>query len=827
MLFKSYRFGVILAAVAVVLASLLPIGQQLEGLLLHLSSRLMHEQAQDSAVVVIAIDNKTIETMGAWPWSRDRLAEVVDRLSDFGPTTIGLMLPMSVTETASGMEAIKQAIKALDPSFQETASKWLERLDTDARFARSLDAAGNVVLATPYRVTHNPEPLPQALSRFQLKTEDEALRWHQLVLRKFQSAETLSAYQLVPPLQLFLDKASGMGLSPVYTNGQWVHASVLAIDVNGIYLPGFELKLWAAAKAGDTTDMTVSSGVALYTEKDEQIGAVDFAWYPHPIVAPPVYSLVEVMRSDSLARELANKTVLLGLTATDLVPVITGPAGNRYTPVTWSAQVLAGMLASNSIQMPAWFYVVQRLMVIVFALYLVIIPAAWHGIRGLLASLALTAIAVNIALVILLVKNLWFPVIVPVIFLITGQLILLLFWQLGKGLAVTRQTLLDTRVALASSLQSQGQLDQAMEQYFLCLPDQAVLQPLYELGLEYERHRQMGKAQLIYEKLVNSARGYRDTGQRYTRLAAMSDRFPSAATPSSAKTLVLDASVLERPVLGRYRVERELGQGAMGVVYLAVDPTIGREVAIKTLPLLQEYVGAEQAAVTKRFFQEAEAAGRLDHPNIVTVYDAGKERDLAYIAMDYIPGASLDHYIDKSNLLPVWEVLEIAAQVAEALDYAHQRNVVHRDIKPGNIVYDRDNGVAKITDFGIARLLDTSRTHTGTVLGSPSYMSPEQVAGKKTDGRSDLFSLGVTLYQLLSGCLPFTGESVATLMYQIANQKTPVIRKVRASLPISISRLINKSLQKNPDKRFQSGEAMAEGLRKCRTHFRGGRQKTA
>jgi serine/threonine-protein kinase len=533
------------------------------------------------------------------------------------------------------------------------------------------------------------------------------------------------------------------------------------------------------------------------------------------------------MHSDTLARELRNKTVLLGLTATGRAPVLTGPGGYNYTPVTWSGQVLAGMFAGNSVTMPSWFYAAQRLLVVMVALYLVLIPVTWHGTRGLIASLALSAIIVNAGLGTLMVKTLWLPVIMPVMFLLAAQLMLMVSWHRRKGLTATRQALLDTRVALATHLQSQGQLDQAMEQYLQCLPDQSVLQPLYDLGLEYERRRQVGKAQNIYEQLMECTKGFRDARQRSTRLATLSDRFPSAASSSPAQTLVLDAPVMERPVLGRYRVERELGHGAMGTVYLAVDPTIGREVAIKTLPLLQECEGAEQAAVAERFFKEAEAVGRLNHPNIVTVYDAGKEHDLAYIAMDYVPGVSLDSHVGKPDLLPVWEVLEIAAQVAEALDYAHKRNVVHRDIKPGNIMYDRDSGLAKITDFGVARLLDTSRTRTGTILGSPSYMSPEQVAGKKTDGRSDLFSLGVTLYQLLSGSLPFKGDSVATLMYQIANQKTPPVRKVRSSLPVSVSRLINKSLQKNPASRFESGEAMAKAIRKCRAQFRGGRRKTA
>ena len=333
-------------------------------------------------------------------------------------------------------------------------------------------------------------------------------------------------------------------------------------------------------------------------------------------------------------------------------------------------------------------------------------------------------------------------VIMPAAFLVVVQLVLFISSQRHKGLVSARQALLETRVELATQLRSQGQLDQAMDQYLQCLPDKSVLQPLYELGLEYERHRQVGKAQSIYEKLEGCTGGFRDTRQRSTQLAALSERFPSTASSSPAQTLVLDTPVMERPVLGRYRVERELGRGAMGTVYLAVDPTIGREVAIKTLPLLQECDSAEQSAVAERFFKEAEAVGRLNHPNIVTVYDAGKEHDLAFIAMDYVPGASLDAHTEMPELLPVWEMLEISAQVADALDYAHRRNVVHRDIKPGNIMYDHATGVAKITDFGVARLLDASRTRTGTMLGSPSYMSPEQVAGKQTDGRIGSFFPG-------------------------------------------------------------------------------------
>jgi serine/threonine-protein kinase len=265
----------------------------------------------------------------------------------------------------------------------------------------------------------------------------------------------------------------------------------------------------------------------------------------------------------------------------------------------------------------------------------------------------------------------------------------------------------------------------------------------------------------------------------------------------------------------------------MGTVYLATDPTIGRQVAIKTLPLLEHYEAPEQEVMAQRFLKEAEAIGRLVHPNIVSIHDAGQEHDLAYMTMDYVDGENLDAWVNKSKLLPVWEVLDIAAQVADALDYAHGRKVVHRDIKPGNIIYDRDSGTVKITDFGIARILDSKRTRTGAVLGTPSYMSPEQVAGRKIDGQSDLFSLGTTLFQLLTGSLPFYGDSVATLMYQIANQKTPSLRTYRRGLPVCISRLLNRALQKAPAKRFSNGADMALAIRKCRAQLKGGRRKTA
>ncbi|MDX1487982.1 MAG: serine/threonine-protein kinase [Acidiferrobacterales bacterium] len=279
-------------------------------------------------------------------------------------------------------------------------------------------------------------------------------------------------------------------------------------------------------------------------------------------------------------------------------------------------------------------------------------------------------------------------------------------------------------------------------------------------------------------------------------------------------TLILDG-VDQKPTLGRYEIDKELGKGAMGTVYMGRDPKINRVVAVKTMALSDEFEEAELTKVKERFFREAETAGRLSHPNIVTIYDAGEEQDLAYIAMEYLQGKNLTEYVKSKGRLPLKFVLLLIARVADALDYAHKQDVVHRDIKPANIMYNEKDDSVKVTDFGIARITASSRTKTGVILGTPSYMSPEQLAGKKVDGRSDLFSLGVTMYELVAAKQPFGGDTMAALMYQIANAKHPDVMAACPDAPLCIGNIIDRLLQKNPDRRFQTGEELRQALDAC------------
>jgi serine/threonine-protein kinase len=260
----------------------------------------------------------------------------------------------------------------------------------------------------------------------------------------------------------------------------------------------------------------------------------------------------------------------------------------------------------------------------------------------------------------------------------------------------------------------------------------------------------------------------------------------------------------------------------MGTEFLGRDTAINRLVAIKAIPLASEFSDHELAEARTRFFREAETAGRLNHPNIVTIYDVGEERGLAYIAMEYLKGHHLSDYSRSNNLLEPRKVLDIASRTAAALGFAHKQQVVHRDIKPANLMYDASTDTLKITDFGIARLTGAGSTRTGIVLGTPSFMSPEQLEGRTVTGHSDLFSLGVSLFQLLTGQLPFTADSMTGLMQQIAEAPHPPLHAFRPDLPACVESIIDRALAKNPDERYDSGAQMAAALDDCRARIPSG-----
>jgi serine/threonine-protein kinase len=278
------------------------------------------------------------------------------------------------------------------------------------------------------------------------------------------------------------------------------------------------------------------------------------------------------------------------------------------------------------------------------------------------------------------------------------------------------------------------------------------------------------------------------------------------------RRVVGESSPEERKTVGRYQLLEVLGSGSMGLVYKALDPKINRHLAIKTIRFSDEFEEDAIKDIKRRFLREAEIAGQLAHPSIVTIYDVGEDEDLTFIVMEYLEGKDLSKFIKKKNLLSFRKVLQVIARVADALEYAHTRNVIHRDIKPANIML-LDNGGVKMTDFGIAKAISSSRTKTGVILGTPNYMSPEQIMGQRIDQKSDIFSLGVLFFQLLSGELPFQGKNLSSLLYQITQVKHPPVRDFNTKLPRVCSQIIDKALSKDRADRFKSAGEMAKVIR--------------
>ena len=370
------------------------------------------------------------------------------------------------------------------------------------------------------------------------------------------------------------------------------------------------------------------------------------------------------------------------------------------------------------------------------------------------------------------------------------------------------------RIERALAALQDGPADQAWEALKGFHPDgahmSACLETLERIALAFERDQRFDDARDVYEHMADIDPQWRDVKVRLMRARGLAQNARANAWGTVPPRPMPQVSQQQ---LGKYLVDREIGRGAMGAVYLGYDPATDSRVALKTMALAQEFSGSDLVDARSRFLREAEMAGRLEHPDIVRTLDAGEVDGLAFIAMELVGGAETSSFTAKDTLLPIDTVLAIGARVADALAYAHSRGVTHRDIKPANIMVDLAKGAVKVMDFGVARVADAARTRTGVVLGTPTFMSPEQLSGQTIDGRSDLYSLGVTLFQLLTGELPYRNDSMAALMRAIAQDEAPNVCALRPDLPPPLGDVVALALQKHPGTRYADGHQMAEDLR--------------
>ncbi|MFQ6022758.1 MAG: CHASE2 domain-containing serine/threonine-protein kinase [Acidiferrobacterales bacterium] len=784
-------------------------------------------------VVVIAIDDVSLEQLGRWPWPRHILAEVNRQLLAARPAAIGYTLSFDVSQNERGLAVLRELRKVHGNALGKKANALLKRavirLDTDRGLAASF-RKGRVVLAVPYHASDkrpsDVAALPKTLHKYTLsninRQDDKGSAYLPALM---QPAAPLYADRVDAPISVIAQAVAGIGLGMPYPPVDGVvSAAPLVLSYGDQYLPSFPLAMAAASLGLKRTDIQVQPGHGVKLGRrmintDSRLRAYPFFYKPRDDKPPfQVFAFHEVKKKKVPTKVFRSKVVLIGLTASEFVERLATPIGEPMPPVMVMAHTTSSLLNGDLYRAPSLSYWGRVGAFVVVALYLMFILPGLRVGTGLALSGLLLIVMLNVQFVLMILEALRIPLMAPAVALMCGHLLLA-----GKGLVQDRlegfqAELSESSRMLGLSFQSQGQLDIAFDKFRKCHVDNSLLELLYNLALDFERKRQFNKARNVYQHIATHKRRFRDVQERLARSKAIEENtvLGGGVGTSTTGSLILDAEGLQKPMLGRYQIQKELAKGGMGVVYLGRDPKLSRVVAIKTLALSQEFEGERLAEVKERFFREARTAGRLNHPNIVTVYDVGDEQDLAYIAMDYMQGEDLSIYCKPENLLPVAEVLDIMIQVAEALEYAHGQRVIHRDIKPANIIYDRENSNAKVTDFGVACLVDARTTKTGIVLGTPCYMSPEQLTNKKLDGRSDLFSLGVTFYELLTGELPFDDDSLSGLMYKIANKKHRDVRKARADLPACAGQIVNRALHKDVKKRIQSGMQMADALRECR-----------
>jgi serine/threonine protein kinase/CHASE2 domain-containing sensor protein len=774
-------------------------------------------------IAIIAIDDASIAALGRWPWPRDVHAALIDKLHQAHAKTIGHTAFFFEPQTDRGLDYIRKLREVVqqdnpaEPTANDPRPKLLKlmaeaevALDTDAKLASSLDRAGNVVLPSVFRLETPLGRAEQALPPFALKNT---------VVNVPDFSLDASSGQY--PLTMLGSLAASTGHLNLYPDADGaVRHEPLLVNYYGQAMPSMALQLAAHSLNLGMGDIRLDPLQNLV-----QLGNLRISVDTRAMMLPQFYpqregrsafqidSFVDVLNNKVPLNRYADKIVLIGGTAAGLGTSFHSPV-HELTPVEYLAHTLSSLLREHFIVQPAWGGAATAGALLLVALYLIVLLPRLSAGVGALTTTALLVALLGLEFGLLSRAYLWLQLVLPAFVLLSGHLALTTkrFKITEAGKHRSDEESAETNRMMGLALQGQGQLDMAFDRYRRVPASDALLDNLSNLALDFERKRQFNKAQAVYEHMGRMDKNYRDLGAKLNKVRNLAETVILGGSAHPGGTMLLADGAIEKPMLGRYQVEKELGKGAMGVVYQGRDPKIGRVVAIKTLALSQEFEGAELTDARDRFFQEAKTAGRLQHQHIVTIFDAGEEHDLAYIAMEFLQGRDLSEFCHDGQLLPMRQVVSIVARVAEALSYAHRQHVVHRDIKPANIMYEPGSDSVKVTDFGIARITDSSKTKTGLVLGTPSFMSPEQISGRKVDGRSDLYSLGVMLFQLLTGVLPFRGESMAELMYKIANEDAPDIRRVRSDIPEQLAYIVAFSLQKHPEDRYQDGSRMAADL---------------
>lgn len=788
-------------------------------------------------IAIVAIDDKSLDQLGDWPWPRSRLAQMVRLVSTHGAEVLGIGMLYTQPDQSPGLLEIRSLKEQIsDPEWpggrkagrivSDLLNQAENRLDQDAQLINAVLRARNVVLPVWFSRYETQAPnsdkpsgllIINSLNVKELPPEQNPSPMALSTAMGGGRQGPLAARGIRETFDDLAGKAGALGhLNLVQDPDGVVRRLPLLIEFQGRLVPAFALQLALKSIHASMRQLSLERGFfgrPRLSIKHLQL-STDNAYrmlidYDRAWTRQRIFSFAQVLDGTINPTVFRHKIVLIGLTAEEVTPTFRVGSQSGVTPVEISANALGRILSTSRLSRPSWAPLLETVAVLYFAFFLVaVIPRVSFKMgAAILTVFLLTWYAMVVGL--LLGYGYWIRLGGPVLLAVSGFILLQATLYSRKW----QQEKLESNKTLGLSYQGQGMLDMAYEKYMQCpVQDPSVKNLLYTLGLDFERKRMFNKALAVYDHILSGG-SFKDVAKRSSRLKPLDSTMALNVSGTMVEAPLMMDDTQVKPTFGRYELVRKLGRGSMGTIYLGRDPKINRDVAIKTLAYAD--IDADQLTdVKERFFREAEAAGKLSHPNIVAVYDVGEEHDVAYIAMELLSGDDLTLHCKPDALLPADRVTAIIADVAAALDYAHSQGVIHRDIKPANIMLLED-GRIKVADFGIAQVVDASKTRSGVVLGTPNYMSPEQVAGKSLDGRSDLFSLGVVYYELLAGAKPFKGDTLNAILHAISHQAHTPLSQVVPDIPACCEAIVDKLLAKGVSRRYKSAALVTKALEQC------------